>query len=702
MPRTEEEYIKIANDLKTYLNKLKKGGWPKDEIISKNVQKAGKMIGIILNKNASYIERDAAVTAASNAVKDIEDRLKVLQPLTERKYSGPPLWSLKRLGKFLKREEAQTEEKVEKKIVKREEKVEKSRAKEFAVALAKGFSKLKEHKKSIGWIIGLIIFIFVAWFLVDVFFGFIQTPFGKLISQTLNQYVPIEKIKTDVGNQFCMLKCYATSITSVASWTAAGGLDKYCQLNCKITAQAEVLGCTNCYTLSSSLEEPTPVPFSIDTIRITIDATEGKKYSWGIGGTQVIVPIPPAQSPIVRILSNDITDIKFNEDYLCKSGTFKNECHLNSPVGPNDVPIKISADFTVPCKSSAQYDVWFTYVYNVSGVSFIKFKNKNYKSEIITPKPTTSPGPLKVNVEPYTDVYTSDVSEVRIAISLVNQGYSTSQIKVDKIVLDQIAPSGYSNFTDINCIEVDVKPVGGGTYELLGSRAVYPGQENAVNFHCSLTVPQDIKKLEQSAYYTIIVTANYTYNYKIVGDTVFPDPRYSCKITTRNWKMMPCLDESGKPTNETMGCKNFDVANWNTYDFDDTIWYKISLPDTKWGCEYCDRFYRLDNFVWDGSKEVWLNVSSDDGARCWVINKNGVNRVDEDCKFDINEERECGMGTGKCKRDPLLGCKCEKKPDYSCRIDKYLAKSEGGKINYNIIACQVRNQKGESGFDVTS
>ncbi len=499
-------------------------------------------------------------------------------------------------------------------------------AKVLGEALAKGF---RENRRSIAWIVLIISVALLVWILVDVLFGFVQTPFGTLVRNSLEQYIPINEFKTGLSNQMCILGCYATGITSVASWTAAGGLDKYCQLTCKTTAQAEQLGCTNCYALTPGLEEPTPIPLVSDTIKMSIGTPEGKRYSWGVGGTSVIVPIPPAQDPTVSVTSNDFV-ASINEQYMCANfdNSKPNICKISSPIGPYDVPVKLSADFKAPCKPSAQYSVTFTYTYNVTGLSFLKFAAKNYKGTIATPQPTSSPGPLSFNAEPYSDVYPTDATEARVTFSLINQGSATSRIKVNSITVNQVAPSGYSNLVLTDCIEATAKPTSGGSYELELTPSVQPGSENAVNFHCSFSLPSDLKqKLTQSAYYTILATAKYTYTDNVVGDTVYPDPRYRCTVSLKDWNMLPCIDSTGKPTNYNTGaCNSPDSSGnaWNVYSFDDFQWNKVTLPDTSWGCTNCDRLYRLDNVIWDGTKDVWLNVSSEDAARCWVSNKNSA------------------------------------------------------------------------------
>ncbi len=462
--------------------------------------------------------------------------------------------------------------------------------------------------------------------------------------------------------------------------------------------------------MEAELEEPTPIPLVTNTIKLTLDAKEGKKYSWVVGGTQIVVDIPRAKNPTVYV-SVDNKPVSVNEcvtkdkegnvidteGYLGNETGTKKGCVINVPVGPKDVPIKLSADYLVPCKTSVQYESAFSYDYNVTGVSYFKFKNKDYQGEAIkTPDPTSSPGPLKFSVEPYTDVYTvyPNLRQVRVTLTLNNEGEKDSQINIHNILLDQISPQGYNNLIFDECIEA--YPKGGKTdtpLELVSdlSSTIYPGEGNSVSFHCTFSVENSsIENVQQSIYYTLLATANYTYLHKIKGDTIFPDPRYSCVVSAKNWKMFEC---SG---NEVTSCiQQLTDSKWNSVEYDDSLWSNVRLPDTAWGCDSCDRFYRSSFIVYDPTKDVKLNVASDDGASCWIserIKGQATPKITEIFN-NLNDEHKLGEGNS-------IGCAANSGYNYCFDLKKN-PKIDPNTRNY-IIGCQVHNIAGDSGFNVAS
>jgi hypothetical protein len=157
-----------------------------------------------------------------------------------------------------------------------------------------------------------------------------------------------------------------------------------------------------------------------------------------------------------------------------------------------------------------------------------------------------------------------------------------------------------------------------------------------------------------------------------VGEVTVDLVNYPCSIVGTNWKML-----SREPADD-----------WKAESYDDSDWIIVNLPDSKWGCENCDRYYRK-KFVWWRGDSVFLNVSSDDGAACWV---NG-----EEIFNSLTESRPCGAGKRACISlaeaciDPL----CKKGWDYSFDITAQLKLKDR-----NTVACQVHNIKTDSWFEV--
>jgi hypothetical protein len=237
--------------------------------------------------------------------------------------------------------------------------------------------------------------------------------------------------------------------------------------------------------------------------------------------------------------------------------------------------------------------------------------------------------------------------------------------------------------------------------------------------------------------YNFQVYANYTYETAKTSGTIWIDTKnYPCvagRIDKNGWRTHTESDCGWMPDGilgtpnsslspKCANLKDFDNIPWYNYTYDDSEWTLVNLPNTGWGTirgKSSIRFYRKTLF-WDGSNDVWLNVTSGDGSACFVSNSGGTHLI-----FNYTTEyrmpgHRCGayneymcnktdsntIDASRCARLIVPGSKsdtdselykicqewtgvlCSKcKPwDYAYKINDKL------KVGENMIACQVVNQ----------
>jgi len=139
---------------------------------------------------------------------------------------------------------------------------------------------------------------------------------------------------------------------------------------------------------------------------------------------------------------------------------------------------------------------------------------------------------------------------------------------------------------------------------------------------------------------------------------------YPCALTGSRWRFISGTAQS----------------NWNSPDFDDAVWSYTDLPDKDWTDG--DRYYRKVLVLPKGFEKQWLNVSSDDGAECYV---NGNSVFSDIGSKHEHGKKNCGL-TGI-----VTGCDYW---DYSYDMSNYL------KEGTNLIACHVHNVEGKGWFEI--
>jgi hypothetical protein len=188
---------------------------------------------------------------------------------------------------------------------------------------------------------------------------------------------------------------------------------------------------------------------------------------------------------------------------------------------------------------------------------------------------------------------------------------------------------------------------------------------------CQFKLPDSIKAPFLT--YKFIGVAQYWYSFDRKDSVLIDLVNFPCRLTGSRWKVA-----TQKPADD-----------WTKPDFNDEGWAIKDLPDKDWGCTNCDRFYRK-TIVWKNQTGMLMNVSSDDGAKCY-LNGEVIPEIDA-----IDEARSCGHGKRNCLNlfGNCLDPKCQAGWDYTTDLTSKLVPGT------NVVACKVHNIEGESWFEV--
>lgn len=119
--------------------------------------------------------------------------------------------------------------------------------------------------------------------------------------------------------------------------------------------------------------------------------------------------------------------------------------------------------------------------------------------------------------------------------------------------------------------------------------------------------------------YTYEAIVNYTYTKNQTGQ-IWVDRDYPCytRVTNDGWYSFFVKNCTESPESCEGEIKDENEKYWYNPEFKmNSSWVLTTLPDKNWGCENCVKFYRR-KLDWDGKSTIWLNITADDAAVCYV------------------------------------------------------------------------------------
>ena len=520
-------------------------------------------------------------------------------------------------------------------------------------------------------------------------------------------YLPMDQINEvlyELNLKKAYVECLITHMTDVENIMNYGGLDALCK-KLIYEVQAVKEGCTECLELKVETEVPLAIPGRSYLFRLEYNMDEG------------------ADLPATNIISTFYIDDEPLEDGLTRCNE-EDPCILY-PGDWEESSVRLDK-YEIPCeKDSFKYTVVTRYNYTSRGYThfYITDNRRIYEKR----KAITSSGPLDIVVASDSSYYRKDEdARIFLALTFVNKGkgkITINDITIVEIIPDSLKDGDYCSNGDCSLLsqtlndpehsgcDYKLKPLGNNMWTIEDLENLEEFREVKAEkkclFSCEINIGGFFKKLPGPyVTYTYEVIVNYAYEKNQTGQ-VWVDTTYPCitKPGGSGWKAY--LNDSCKI--DECSVKG-DKTSWYTPSFKEAGWKDVKLPDRNWGCENCMKYYRK-RFLWDGESTVWLNISSDDGVRCWVNGDPIGDPYWNDYLYECHGENKRHESCSKLSCD-AEGCTCQplvgstspsclykdissEKWDYSWDITSYLKKDEK-----NLIACQVYNVIGSSAFGV--
>lgn len=496
-----------------------------------------------------------------------------------------------------------------------------------AMAILGFLSFALAKNKFAPFIIGGII---AVWFLT-------QTPSGQSFAE---QYGVADQINEAVlGVKYT--GCYMTNAFNV-NILSGGNLNEFCQKQVYGFRVAKE-GCKDCVTFTPA-PRTTGIPLQPDIVEIPI----------GLDSTSNA----PAKNINVRIVDLDSG----------REGTIINDkCTTDKPckLVAGDPDIQVRASLVLPCKNSIEYKVVVGYDYVVEGQAEFRIKQGQYATQKLSEavvEGSSSSGPMSFGIKSDTLEYVvGEDREVFVNFYLSNDGRGV--VKPKKTTVTQVPPTGAEPLEFVECVGmVKVVPIDKTHFDIESYDSIPSNGGDMVQ--CRFSLPVSVKSPYLT--YKFIGVTEYSYSQEKKDSIMIDLANYPCALTGSRWRFI-----SGSAP-----------SNWYSTDFDDSTWSYTDLPDKDWTDS--DRYYRKVLVLPQGFQKTWLNVSSDDGAECYV--NGNIVFSDIGSKHD-HGKKNCGL-TGL-----VTGCDYW---DYTNDITSYL------KEGTNLIACHVHNVEGKGWFEVSS
>jgi len=497
----------------------------------------------------------------------------------------------------------------------------------FVIFCALVILNLTFERGSIGSSIFIII-IGVMWFLT-------QTPAGQSFIEEIGLKEQIDEAVR--GVQYS--GCYMTNAFNV-NILSGGNLNEFCYKQV-YGYRAKKEGCKDCVTFT-----PTPrrtgIPLQPTIIEIPISLQSNSNA--------------PAKNINVKTIDLDSG----------KEGTIINDkCTVDKPckLAVGDPEIQVRSSLILPCKNSIEYKVIVSYDYVVEGQAEFRIKQGQYAtaklSEAVV-EGTSSSGPLSFGIKSDTLEYiVGEDREVFVNFYLFNEGRGV--VKPKKTTVTQVPPRETAPLKLEECQGLaKVTPIDETHFDIESYGSIPSNGGDMVQ--CRFLLPDSVAVPYLT--YKFIGVTDYSYSFEKKDSLMIDLTNYPCKMTGSRWRFVSGSSQS----------------NWYSPDFDDAVWSFTDLPDKDWTDS--DRYYRKSLVFIKGSDKTWLNVSSDDGAECYV---NGNSLFSDTGSKHEHGKRNCWITAG------LAGCNYW---DYSYDISGYL------KEGTNLIACHVHNVEGKGWFEV--